>query len=142
MSMLYVPVVDRDQNPLMPTTANRAATWLRSGKATGFFKKGIFCVRLNTPPSDNKTQPIALGVDPGSKKEGYTVKSASHTYLNIQADAVTHVKIAVEDRRDARRARRARKSPCRQPRFNRAKGGIPPSTRARWQWKLRLVNWL
>src|SRR5206468_2321250 len=106
MSMLYVPVVDRDQNPLMPTTANRAATWMRSGKATGFFKKGIFCVRLNTQPSDNKTQSIAMGVDPGSKKEGYTVKSKAHTYLNIQADAVCWVKSAVETRRMMRRLRR------------------------------------
>ncbi len=41
-----------------------------------------------------------------------------------------------------RRTRRYRKTPCRQPRANRAKGGIPPSTKARWQWKLRLASWL
>jgi hypothetical protein len=76
------------------------------------------------------------------KKEGWTVKSPAHTYLNIQADAVTWVKEHVEQRRQMRRARRYRKTPCRQPRFNRARGGIPPSTRARWQWKLRLAKWL
>src|SRR5207302_2767715 len=66
----------------------------------------------------------------------------AHTYLNIQADAVTHVKGAVADRRDSRKVRRFRTTPCRQPRANRARGGIPPSTKARWQWKLRLLNWL
>jgi hypothetical protein len=70
------------------------------------------------------------------------VKSAAHTYLNIQADAVTWVKDAVTVRRQMRRARRYRKTPCRASRKNRARGGLPPSTLARWQWKLRLAYWL
>ncbi|MGY2802751.1 hypothetical protein ACVWYZ_001136 [Thermostichus sp. MS-CIW-37] len=93
-------------------------------------------------PSDRQTQPIAVGIDPGSKKEGWSVKSAAQTYLNLQADAVTWVKEHVEQRRIMRRARRYRQTPCRQPRFNRARGGLPPSTKARWQWKLRLARWL
>src|SRR6266545_3208735 len=32
--------------------------------------------------------------------------------------------------------------PCRANRKNRARGGIPPSTRARWGWKVRIVRWL
>jgi hypothetical protein len=126
----------------MPTKPSRARRWIRSGKATPFWKKGIFCVRLNYEPSNRKTQDIAVGIDPGSKKEALTVKSEAHTYLNIQADAVTWVKDAVEVRRNMRRARRFRKTPCRKPRFNRKRGGISPSTKARWQWKLRLCNWL
>ncbi|MGY2793834.1 hypothetical protein ACVWVQ_000890 [Thermostichus sp. MS-CIW-36] len=93
-------------------------------------------------PSDRQTQPIAVGIDPGSKKEGWSVKSAAQTYLNLQADAVTWVKEHVEQRRIMRRVRRYRQTPCRQPRFNRARGGLPPSTKARWQWKLRLARWL
>lgn len=141
---MYVPVVDREQRPLMPTTPNRAATWIKSGKATPFWKKGAFCVRLNVEPSARKTQDVAVGVDPGSKKEAFTVKSEAHTYLNIQADAVTWVKDAVKIRREMRRARRFRKTPCRQPRANRLRHSqrLPPSTRARWQWKLRIINWL
>jgi len=41
-----------------------------------------------------------------------------------------------------RRGRRFRNTPCRKPRFNRSRGGIPPRTFARWQWKLRLCWWL
>ena len=123
----------------MPTTPARARRWIKKGEATPFFVKGIFCVRLNREPSARETQQIAIGVDPGSKKEGFTVKSESHTYLNIQADAVQHVKDAVETRRNMRRARRFRKTPCRTNRMNRARGGLPPSTKARWQWKLRIV---
>jgi hypothetical protein len=83
-----------------------------------------------------------VGIDPGSKREGFTVKSATHTYLNLQAHAVTWVKDAVETRRQMRRARRYRKAPCRANRRNRARGGLPTSTKARWQWKLRLATWL
>ena len=126
----------------MPTKPSRARRWIKSGEATPFFKKGIFCVRLNRDPSGQETQEISVGIDPGSKKEGFTVKSEAHTFLNIQADAVTWVKDAVETRRNMRRARRFRKTPCRQNRINRARGGLPPSTKARWQWKLRIVDQL
>jgi hypothetical protein len=141
--MLFVPVVDANQKPLMPTTANRAASWIRLKKATPFWKRGIFCVRLNVEPSARETQTIALGIDPGSKKEGYTAKSEAHTYLNIQADAVTWVKAAVETRRNLRRSRRNRKAPYRKCRWNRGVVfRLTPSTRARWGWKLRIAKWL
>ena len=138
--MQYVPVVDQQQRPLMPTTPARAERWIKCGKVTPFFRKGIFCVRLNVEPSNRHTQPIAVGIDPGSKREGYTVKSKAHTYLNQQFHAVDWVKESEETSTNARRARRNRKTPCRQPRQNRKRGGIPPSTKARWQFKIRVVK--
>lgn len=126
----------------MPTTLNRAIRWKESGKATLFYKKGVLCARLNVEPSSRFTQPIAVGIDPGSKREGFTVKSATKTYLNVQTHAVDWVKDAEEASTNMRRARRFRKTPCRKPRFNRKRGGLPPSTKARWQWKLRICNWL
>lgn len=141
---MFVPVVDSENRPLMPTTPSRAKRWIKSGKATPFWKKGVFCVRLNVEPSNTNRQPIAIGIDPGSKREAFTVKSQSHTYLNIQTHAVDWVKDHVEVRRNMRRARRFRNTPCRQNRANRLvnKSCIPPSTKARWQWKLRIANWL
>src|SRR5258708_39763082 len=46
--------------------------------------------------------------------------------------------------RQKRRTGRGRKTPCRQPRANRLRNArkLPPSTKARWQWKLRLAHWL
>ena len=141
---MFVPVVDHNQHPLMPTTPARAKRWLKSGKATAFWKGGIFCVRLAVEPSARESQPIAVGIDPGSKREGYSVLSAAHTYLNIQAEARDGVKDAEKDSTRMRRTRRHRKTPCRQPRQNRkhSKRKLPPSTRARWQWKLRLARFL
>lgn len=139
---MFIPVVNSDNKPLMPTKPSRARRWIREGKATPFWRRGVFCVRLNKEPSDRAFQPVGVGIDPGSKKEGFTVKSEAHTYLNIQADAVRWVKEAVEVRRNMRRARRFRNTPCRKNRFNRAKNPFPPSTKARWQWKLRMCQGL
>jgi hypothetical protein len=57
---------------------------------------------------------------------------------------VTWVKEAEATSTTMRRARRYRKTPYRQMRNNRAQGKLklPPSTRARWGWKLRLCTWL
>ena len=142
---MFVSVVDFDQKPLMPTTPSRARRLIKSGEATYFWKKGVFCIRLNREPSNRYKQKITVGVDPGSKKEGFTVKSRAHTFLNIQADAVTNVKKAVETRSVMRKARRLRNTPCRQNKQNKAcrtKSRLPPSTKARWQFKLNICKWL
>jgi len=144
MSHIFVPVVDQEHTPLMPTRPSRARRWIKSGKATHFWKGGVFCVRLNRQPSAREQQPIAVGIDPGSKREGLVVAGASHTYLNIQAEARDGVKEAERDSTRMRRTRRGRKTPYRKPRQNRkqSKKKLPPSTRARWHWKLRLAAWL
>ena len=58
----------------------------------------------------------------------------------MQADA--HNK--VEKRRELRRGRRSRKCPNRKSRTNRLANSerIPAGTRARWDWKLRILGWL
>lgn len=140
---MFVPVVDQKQSPLMPTSPRRARRMMESGKATGFWKRGVFCVRLNVEPSAREVQPIAVGIDPGSKREGFTVKCEAHTFLNIQAVAVSYVEKKVETRRTLRRSRRQRTTPYRQCRSSRSAGfRLPPSTRARWEWKLRIAGWL
>jgi len=139
--MLYVPVVSSTGKPLMPCHPARSRELVRQKKALRRFNRGVFYIRL-IDRADGEVQPIAVGIDPGSKKEGFTVKSEAHTYININADATTWVKDAVETRRNMRRARRFRKTPCRANRKNRARGGLSPSTKARWQWKLRLCHWL
>jgi hypothetical protein len=125
----------------MPCHPARARELIRQGRAVRRFDRGLFYIRL-LDREDGEVQPVACGIDPGSKKEALTVKSQSRTYLNLQADAVTWVKKHVEVRRNMRRTRRYRKTPCRAGRTNRSRGSLPPSTKARWQWKLRLCQWL
>jgi hypothetical protein len=139
--MLFVPVVNSTGTPLMPCHPARARELIRRGRALRRFDRGLFYLQL-VDRTDGATQPIAIGIDPGSKWEGFTVKSAKRTFLNVHANAVTWVSKAVETRRMMRRSRRNRKTPCRANRQNRNRGGLPPSTRARWQWKLRVCRWL
>ncbi|MYB63107.1 hypothetical protein F4X73_00325 [Candidatus Poribacteria bacterium] len=140
---MYVPVKSKEGKQLMPTTPPVARHLIKSGKATPYWSNGIFCIRLNYE-TEEYTQDIAVGVDPGSKKEGFTVKSDAHTYLNVQADAHKDVGKKVEKRRELRRGRRSRKCPNRKNRTNRLaqKKRIPAGTRARWEWKLRILDWL
>ena len=137
----------------------RARKLVKSGDATPFWKNGIWCIRLNRDPSVRYKQDITVGIDPGSQKEGYTVKSKAHTYLNIQADAHNEVglhrkrskngkyiefdgKLQVRSR--LRKFRRYRKCRCRPSRLNRLanKERIPAGTRCRWHWKLRILDFL
>ena len=140
---MFVPVKSKERKQLMPTSPPVARHLIKSRKATPYWSNGIFCIRLNSETTEY-TQEIAVGVDPGSKKEGFTVKSESHTYLNVQADAHNQVGKKVEKRRELRRSRRSRKCPNRKNRTNRManKERIPAGTRARWDWKLRVLEWL
>lgn len=64
--MLRVPVISKDNKPLMPAKSSRVRRWIKEGKAIGRFNDlGIFYVQLIAEPSDNNTQPIAIGIDPG-----------------------------------------------------------------------------
>lgn len=141
---MFVPVKTKDGQQLMPMHASRARKLVKRGEATPYWNNGIYCIRLNKEPSDRKTQEIVVGVDPGSKKEGFTVKSEGHTYLNVQADAHNKVSKKVAKRRELRRVRRSRKCPNRKHRMNRLanKERIPAGTRARWNWKRRILDWL
>lgn len=139
---MFIPVVDKNQKPLMPTIPSRARKWIKQKKATGFWKKGVFCVRLNIEPLKNNKQEIIVGIDPGSKQEGMSIKSATHTYLNIQLKAIDWIKDVIETRRIMRRSRRGRNTPYKKKRENRWRDGFPVSTKARWNWKLRICLWL
>ena len=138
---MRIAVIDLRGVPLMPCTAAKARLLLKAGKAKPRRNKlGIFYLQL-TYKQEATNQPLVVGIDPGSRFEGYSIVGSKDTVLNIMAEAPTHVKAAVQTRRTLRRARRFRK--WRRPkRFdNRLKGRrrLPPSTRSRWEAKARIV---
>lgn len=140
---MYVPVKSKDGKVLMPTHPSKAGMLIKKELATPYWSNGMFCIRLNYETTEY-TQDICVGVDPGSKKEGFTVKSESHTYLNVQSDAQTHTAKKVKNRRELRRGRRSRKCPNRKHKMHNLsnRNRIPAGTRARWAWKLRILEWL
>lgn len=117
---------------------------MKSDKAIPRHLKGLFYIKL-TDRSDGDTQSVAVGIDPGSSFEGYTVKSATRTFLNVNSLAANGklIKKAIEARSNSRRVRRQRKNPYRANKMNRSrsKGWVPPSTKARWQLKLNILKW-
>lgn len=139
-----VPVLDKEKNPLMPCSEKRARNLMEKGRAKPYWCKGVFCIILQDGPKTRYMQEVVVAIDPGSKFEGLTVKSETHTLLNIQTEAKTDVKEKVETRKNLRRSRRSRNLRYRKPRWNRRrnKSLVPPSTKARWDYKIGIVNWL
>lgn len=143
--MMRVPVVDSKGRPLMPCHSARARLLMKQGKALPKWNKlGIFYIQLTYEVKPNN-QVLVLGVDPGSKFEGFSAAGTEHTVFNIMSETVTHVKKAIEQRRQMRRARRYRKTRYRAKRSdNRRRRDLflPPSTRARWEAKVRIIKHL
>lgn len=139
-SQLFVPVVSSAGKPLMPTTNWRADELIKKGRALRRFSNGLFYIKLLNR-KDGEIQEIACGIDPGTKREAFTIKSQFHTYLNILEDAVTWVEKEIASRKMNRMARRRRKTPCRLNRWNKTRGkNLAPGIKARWQEKLRVLN--
>lgn len=141
---MRIPVVDTRGVALMPCTPVKARLLFKSGKAKPKRNKlGLFYVQL-CYEQDPDNQRLVVGVDPGSKFEGFSVVGSKETVINLMGQAPAHVKDAVATRRTMRRARRLRR--WRRPkRFNNRlnrKNRIPPSTRSRWEAKARVVKHL
>lgn len=128
----------------MPCTPAKARDLFKHGKARPKRNKlGLFYVQL-CYQQEPDNQPLVVGIDPGSKFEGFSVVGSSDTVTNLMVEAPDHVKDVIETRHAMRRARRFRR--WRRPRrfdnrLNR-KNRIPPSTRSRWEAKARVVKHL
>jgi len=141
---MRVPVVDVRGIPVMPCTPPKARALLTAGKARPKRNKlGLFYLQL-TYAQEPTNQPLVLGIDPGSKFEGFSVVGTKATVLNLMVEAPAHVKKAVATRRTLRRARRSQlwRRPCRNQNRLAGQRRLPPSTRSRWEAKARMVRQL
>lgn len=142
---MQIPVLDKSKKPLMPTSPTRARLLLKLGKAKAYWNKlGIFCIILQKEVEPDNQQ-MVIGIDPGSSFEGWSVVGTKDTVLNGMSEAPTHIKDALEVRRNMRRARRHRNMWRREARFDnrlRDKKSLPPSIHARWNAKLRILKQL
>jgi hypothetical protein len=117
---------------------------LKAGKARPKRNKaGLFYLQLSYEQEPDN-QRLVVGIDPGSKFEGFSVVGTKDTVCNLMVEAPTQVKHAMETRHTMRRARRFRlwRRPCRAQNRLAGKPRLPPSTRSRWEAKARLVRHL
>ncbi|NVZ11067.1 HNH endonuclease [Allochromatium humboldtianum] len=152
---MAVFVLDRQKHPLMPCTEKRARLLLERGRAV-VVRLAPFTIRLKDRVGETR-QPLRLKLDPGSRVTGLALvrESATRDPEPGAVERLEHglwfgelehrgqaIREALEQRRHCRRARRARKTRYREPRFlnrTRRDGWLPPSLQHRIG---TTVNWV
>lgn len=111
MSLHTVFVLDMNGEALTPTTPRRARKLLKAGVAKPTWSKfNTFGIQMLVP-TRHETPRTAVGVDQGTKFEGYSVVVEYENPLNVMLILPDKKQILrkVEERRTLRRARRFRK---------------------------------
>ena len=124
-------VLGLDGKPLTPCKPKRARLLMEQGKAKSVWNKfGEFGIRM-LEKTGNETAEIVLGIDNGTKWEGYSIICDKTNNFNVMWKLPDKQKLVkkLEERSRLRRARRFRNCRRREARFNnRNKDGfIAPS---------------
>ena len=138
---MRIPVLHKNLTPLMPCKPSKARKLLRDGKATKHWtKEGIFYIQLNWD-STKHTQEVCLGIDPGSKFDGFAVLTDKEI-LTSGMSILPDIRKKIENRRIMRRGRRYRKTRRRECKIKDTKrdGWISPSQDAKVNFRLLLVS--
>lgn len=137
-------VLAHDGKPLTPTTPSRARKLLKTGAAKPTWSKfGTFGVRLATP-SRQVTPLTTLGVDHGTKFEGYAVVAGNENVLSVKLDLPEKKKIVKKLHlrhilRRGRRFRTCRRRPTRFQNRRRRADWLAPSQAVIVASRLRLL---
>ncbi|HKM55988.1 MAG: RRXRR domain-containing protein [Isosphaeraceae bacterium] len=137
-------VLSLDGNPLTPTTPAKARKLIRGGVAKQVWSKfGTFGIQMLVS-TRRETPRVALGVDHGTKFEGFSVVVDRENALNVKLDLPDKKKILkkLEERQTMRRARRFRKCrgrPCRSDNRSR-KDFLAPSQKVLVDSRLKVLG--
>jgi 5-methylcytosine-specific restriction endonuclease McrA len=131
-------VLDKKNQPLMPCSEKRARLLLQRGRAV-VHKRYPFTIRLKDRVG-GKTQPLRLGIDPGSKTTGLALMretEGEQRHVLCLFELIHRgfqIKKALQQRAAFRRRRRSANLRYRAPRFNnrtKPKGWLAPSLQHR-----------
>ena len=139
---MYVYVINKHGQPVMPCRPRMARVLLQEGKAA-VVKQVPFTIRLLYGSSGYK-QPVSLGMDAGSRHIGIAVTTGKKVLYAEELKPRNDVVKLLSVRRQNRRARRGRKTRYRQARFNnrvssKPKGWIAPSVEVKIQEHISAV---
>jgi hypothetical protein len=138
-----VPVVAKDGTPLTPCTPAKARKLIAGGVAKKKWSKlGIFYIQMLVD-TRKETPEMCLGIDPGSKYDGYAVVSEKEIQQTGMSILPRMVRKKIEQRREMRRTRRFRKTwrrPCRFDNRRRKEGWIAPSQKSKVDFRLKIIE--
>lgn len=137
---MYVYVINKNGNPLMPCKPAKAKHLLKAGKAK-VIKRTPFTIKLLWDCEEN-TQEVIAGMDTGSKTVGCAAVTNGKVVYQSEVQLRHDVSKKMEQRRMYRRNRRGRKTRYRKARWqNRAsmrkKGRLAPSIKSKVDSHLR-----
>jgi len=138
---MKVFVVSQEGKPLMPTTPRRARIFLRAKRAR-MVLRSPFTIQLRDLTT-SYTQPVTVGVDTGSKTVGIAATANQEILLQAEVQLRTDISEKLTQRRTYRRARRARKTRYRAPRWanrRRPVGWLPPSVSSKLAATLKALH--
>ena len=139
--MVYV--INRDRQPLMPTERyGKVRRMLKSGEAT-VVRYCPFTIKL-LYETENKTQPVSLGIDAGSKVIGVSATTERKVLYESEVTLRNDIVELISTRREYRRARRNRKTRYRKPKFDnrvhsKKKGWLAPSVEQKIHTHLKVI---
>ena len=135
---MFVYVISKDGQPLMPTTRFGKVRRLLKNKKAKVIRSCPFTIKLLYEPESLVVQEVVLGQDTGSKHVGTACVANDKVLYQSEVALRNDIKKKMDNRRSSRKNRRQRKTRYRKPRFlNRAnstkKGRLPPSVRNKVQ---------
>ena len=114
---MFVYVLDKNGQPLMPTSRFGKVRRLLRDKKAKVVRSCPFTIRLLYEPKTKIVQDVVLGVDTGSKHVGVACVGNDKVLYQSQVELRDDIKKKMGSRRMYRRGRRQRKTRYRKPRF-------------------------
>ncbi len=141
VNTLFVYVLNRHSQPLMPCQPRKARLLLKAGKAK-VLRMVPFTIQLLYGSSGYK-QEVMLGVDAGTRHLGISATTEKKVLFEVEVKPRTDIQVLLSSRQQFRRARRNRKTRYRKARFlNRKKpeGWLAPSVQHRVDAHVKTVK--
>ena len=141
---MLVYVLNREGKPLMPTSRCGKVAYLLKHNLAKVVKRTPFTIQLSYDVK-GYTQPIALGIDAGSKTIGVLATTPKKVLFEAEVKLRTDIVENLSARREARRTRRSKKTRYRKPRFDnriasKKEGWLAPSVRQKIQTHLSVIS--
>lgn len=144
---MFVYVLNKDGQPLMPTSRFGKVRRLLKDKKAKVIKRNPFTIKLLYETETQIVQICTLGVDTGSAHVGTAVYSEGKILYTSQVEIRNDIKSKMDDRCGYRRGRRFRHTRYRKPRFLNRKNSIrkdrfSPTMISKYQSHIREIDFV